>query len=134
MNNKWEEERKNFGNLKFKNMRHFGRNADTDMIFETCVIPLLSQREAEIRKEAVNDYLKSEEGKVYQDYQTIKKQIETEIRKETILAVLPKEKEYKTLDLSRPELEYAQGYKNHGYNSARQSIIDKAKEKFGIII
>lgn len=46
----WE---KKFKELKFKNMRHFGREANTKMIFEKTVLPLLT----EAREETLNTCL-----------------------------------------------------------------------------
>jgi hypothetical protein len=79
MNNNWEEEfYQKFGHIQIIKDDKNGNSYDRITDF---ISALLKEREAEIRKEAIEDYLKSEEGKVYQDYQTMKKQAENDVRK-----------------------------------------------------
>lgn len=58
-----------FKKLKFENMRHFGRNADTEMIFETCVMPILqSQRDELVEKIEKLKFPSIEKGSIGIEY------------------------------------------------------------------
>jgi len=72
---------KEFGDLKFENKQHFGRNADSEMIFEKVFKPLLSKSIAQTReetlKEIIREYQDNElDGKDYDFYFSIRAKID----------------------------------------------------------
>jgi hypothetical protein len=99
--------------------------ADKKRVIKQFISNLISQREAEIRKEQ-EDYIKDLEKSVeiLRTKGKLDKQYFNEIRKETIKAVLPEEKDMPVAD------------ENFfiGYNTCRELIKDKAKSKFNITI
>jgi hypothetical protein len=102
MNNKqWEEEFKNLIESYSRSIPNFGVQLALEVVFLTDVKNFI---------------------------QSLLNKREAEIRKETILAVLPEREIYRFIrDRERSEeIEYK--------NQIRQSIIDKAKEKFNIIL
>lgn len=152
MNNKqWEEEfYQKFGHIQIIKDDKNGNSYDriTDFISD-----LLKEREAEIRKEYEFDTNKSLEDKIdniinnpptWTDGNP-KSQLErimgvfnaelSEIRKETILAVLPEIKEIFNKEQVGISPTYATASNiNSGWNESRQSIIESAKFKFNITI
>lgn len=92
-----------------------------------------------IRQEAIKDFLGSEEGKVYQDYEILKKQARKEAIKD-FLGELPKEKSINSRDYDfggetsqdRKHNEMRGMDKIFGFNSCLQEIKKVAKDKFGV--
>lgn len=142
MDNNWEEEfYQKFGHIQIIKDDKNGNSYDRITDF---ISALLKEREAEISKEYEFDTNKSLEDKIdniinnpptWTDGNP-KSQLErimevfnaelSEIRKETILAVLPKSKRFKDHDIGNAS--------DYGFNSAVKEIKNKSKSKFNITI